>query len=162
MTGAAFNRGASRQDWETPPELIAAVEARFGRLQCDLACSSDNMKALSGFVFDRGQDSLADSSEWPLHQLCWLNPPYSAIKPWASKCAESGSKVLLLVPASVGSNWFRDYVYDTAHVLFLNGRVQFVGAEQNYPKDLMLCCYNLFPEPYGVEVWDWRREVAGT
>ena len=57
-----------------------------------------------------------------------------------------------LVPAAVGSNWFRDYVDGKALVLLLNGRLSFDGAGP-YPKDCILCLYGIEP---GYEVWSWR------
>lgn len=86
----------------------------------------------------------------------WLNPPYSNIGPWAKKCAEEsalGARILFLVPASVGSNWFRDFVFKKSLVLFLNDRIKFVGAEYVYPKDCIIAAYG-FGEP-GFEMWGW-------
>jgi hypothetical protein len=36
--------GRSKQDYETPPDLIAAIEARWGKLTVDLAACADNTK----------------------------------------------------------------------------------------------------------------------
>ena len=169
MAGAALNRGASRQDWATPPELIDAVTQRFGPLTIDLAARADNTKAPA--YIDPATDSLA--ADWPKAGRAWLNPPFSGIGPWARKCAEHTAstslgrgllnglgrnlEILFLVPASVGANWFRDHVYERAAVLALNGRVTFVGAKDPYPKDLILCVYG--PSSLWLprfSVWDWR------
>src|SRR5687768_11527499 len=109
-SGASLNRGGSRQDFETPPEFMAAASARFGALTFDLAASAANAKAPCYY------DELADSLKqpWPKRGLNWLNPPFAHIPPWARKCFREscdGSRILLLVPASVGSNWYRDNVH---------------------------------------------------
>jgi hypothetical protein len=64
------------------------------------------------------------------------------------------TKIALLVPASVGSNWYRDYVDRYAYVLFLNGRIDFIPGEP-YPKDCMLVLYGYSNKP-GNRVWTWR------
>jgi hypothetical protein len=79
-TGAQFARGASKQNYETPADFIRAVETRFGRLTVDLACSPENAKAPDRFYEDR-------LPAWPREGLLWLNPPFSNIAPWASRCA---------------------------------------------------------------------------
>lgn len=136
---------------------MAAVVARFGRPHFDLAAQYDNAKASDWY--DPENDSLKQA--W--HQLpylpsglLWLNPPFSNIAPWAAKCAEEsakGARILFLVPASVGSNWYAQHVHGKALVLFLNGRLKFVGAKDPYPKDCLLAVYGEQP---GFEVWKWK------
>lgn len=160
MTGATLNRGGSRQDYETPPEFIQAVERRFGRLACDLAATDKNTKAQIWYGDDSRTGTTMDSLTVERHLqpgVLWLNPPYSDIAPWAAKChkeSQLGAKILLLTPASVGSNWFLNHVFDKARVLFLNGRLTFVGASDPYPKDCMLSCFG-FEKP-GFEIWRWK------
>lgn len=153
-TGPSINKGKSRQDYETPLEFIAAVTKRFGPLETDLACDEENAKAPRKIT--PAINSLNYACQWRDFGLCWLNPPYGIIGPWAKKCyAEAcmGAKVLMLVPASVGSNWFADYVHEKAFVLFLRPRLTFEGADDPYPKDLMLCCFGF---RLGYECWKWK------
>lgn len=162
-TGATFARGASKQDYSTPPEFIAAVKRHFGlkAFDFDLAASSKNTKAKK--FFDVRADAL--KQDWTrLHGHLWINPPFGDIAPWAAKCASAGTGsasrqrwIYLLVPAAVGSNWFRDHVYLKARVYFLNGRLSFDGKNP-YPKDCMLAVYG---EVSGHEVWSWKED-AGT
>jgi phage N-6-adenine-methyltransferase len=136
MSGAQFNRGGSRQDYETPPDLITAVHSRFGVINYDLA--ADNWNTKGQVWIDKEKDSL--STVWKWHEFCgnlWLNPPYNDIAPWAAKCraeAALGAKILFLVPASVGANWFQSSVFNAALVLFLSPRLKFVGAKDPYPR----------------------------
>lgn len=153
--GPTIRRHKSEQDVSTPEEFIIPVERKFGKIGFDLAASADNAKANS--YFSILEDSL--KQHWyALQQLCFLNPPYSNIAPWARKCAAEagmGCRTLLLVPASVGANWFCDYVHNKAFVLFLNGRITFVGQSDPYPRDLMLCCYG-FNGFTGYDIWTWK------
>lgn len=114
----------------------------------DLAASEANAKA------DAWYDEEMNALARPWHQInapmgmLWLNPPFDDIAPWAEKCAaECGqpgcAPILLLTPASVGTNWFRDFVFRHALVFALNGRIKFVGSSDPYPKDLMLSVYGL-------------------
>lgn len=149
----------SCQTYETPWDFVHRVERRLGIAQfaIDLAASFDNRKAPQWLA----EDDNALSPRWKWADEIgdgwgWLNPPYTNIGSWAEKCIETsidGGKVALLVPASVGSNWFRDSVFPFAYVLALNGRISFDGAG-NYPKDSILCLYGLLP---GFDVWDWRK-----
>lgn len=155
-TGASFCRATSRQDYETPADFRQAVTARFGFPNWDLAALSDNYFGQNWI--DESDNSLVQ--KWhEKNGVMWLNPPYKNISSWAKKCCEEsnrGAKILFLTPASVGSNWFCDYVFGHALVLFLNGRLQFVGAKDPYPKDCILSCFG-FGET-GFEIWKWKGQ----
>lgn len=156
----------SKQDYRTPPEFIAAVKARYGitEFDCDLAADDDN--ALAPLYFTK-QDSAFDAPTWKCGDgWNWMNPEFSDIGPWVhrafSECERNQARTLVLVPGSIGANWFRDYVHGKAWVFFLNGRLKFVGCEDYYPKDCILIEYS--PEALGrireqhysgYEVWSW-------
>ena len=164
MRMPAQKPGSSKQDYQTPPEFLAAVRRRlsiYGFIH-DLAASSEN--AVCSSFSD--EDTNALTQDWTTfrmiddsHCWCWLNPPYADISPWVQKCAEESAKgahIACLVPASTGANWFKSYVYNKAYTIFLNGRITFVGASGPYPKDCMLLLYT----PYirgGFDVWTWNK-----
>lgn len=169
--GAKFNNGSSKQDWATPPEFLDAVKARLQNdFAFDLAASDDNVVDDGPFWDVKDNALIKDwtaimpmmyqngtSSPW-----LWLNPPYANLSPWVQKCASesaNGAHIACLVPASVGSNWWRDYVVPHAYILFLNGRLKFVGAKDFYPKDLCLLLYTPFIRS-GSATWNWRESVA--
>ncbi len=147
--------GLSKQDYSTPDEFIAAVKSKLGieEFCVDLAASQDNTKARMYFS---ERDNALVHPWWQFTRWAWLNPPFANIALWAKKCSESGIKIAFLVPAAVGSNWFRDYVDGKALVLLLNGRLSFDGIAP-YPKDCILCLYGAEP---GYEVWDWRKQLT--
>ena len=152
----AQQRGTSKQDYGTPPEFIAAVERRFGRLHVDLAARADNARCPIFVPPER--DSLAISWAEFSGKRCWLNPPFGNIKPWAKKCSSMrGLHIVMLTPASVGANWFADYVHGKAIVLALSPRITFVGESDPFPKDCMLSIFGLGVAAF--DVWRWAPEL---
>lgn len=152
--GAGFHRGTSEQDVQTPRELLSPIEDRFGSIQFDLAASGPNVCPR---FYTPNDDALTCSWSDNVRGLAWLNPPYSNIAPWAEKCAtemRKGARILLLVPASVGANWFVEHVAPNAHVIELVGRVTFVGHKQPFPKDLVIAVF--YGSVTGRSSWRWK------
>jgi hypothetical protein len=148
--------GDSVQEVSTPPEFLRAVEARLGmQITWDLAADASN------HVADRwygpgsryGEDSLI--APWDGIGLGWLNPPFKMIKKFAAKCAVTTETVAMLIPASVATNWYAELIHGRAMVTPLRPRLTFVGHKDPYPKDMMLCCYNL--GSIGFEPWQWKE-----
>lgn len=143
-TGASFARGSSKQDYATPEDFRSAVVKKFGLPSFDLAADETNHFGPSWFSLKDGDDSF--EQVWnELNGLLWLNPPFDRIEPWVEKChlsAELGAKILLLVPASVGSVWYSKHVHGVANdVYFLTGRLCFDGNAP-YPKDCLLALFH--------------------
>lgn len=157
MTMPAQKPGRSKQDYQTQPELIAAVQERFGKIVCDLAATPHNTQCRSDYYTPEA-DSLKQpwARDFPTG-LLWLNPPFANIDPWAEKCAaeslERHGLIILLVPGSIGSNWFRKHVEGQAVVIGLSPRLTFVGETTPYPKDCALCIYGF--GLYGFQTWRW-------
>ena len=153
LTGPTVRRHRSEQDVATPDDFRRVVMIRFGVPDCDVAASPSNAFALK--FFTKEQDALKQT--WP-GGLLWLNPPFGDLDPWAAKChveAKCGARILLLVPASVGSNWFAKHIFHVADVYFLRPRLMFKGHDKPYPKDLMLCWFH--PLSTGsIECWKWK------
>ena len=147
--------GLSRQDYGTPPELLAALAAYRGIVPVlDAAASPEN--AICPHYYTEVDDAI--TKDWGTVGWVWCNPPFANITPWVEKAytqsLHPGSQVAMLVPASVGSNWWRNHVDGKAHVLFLNPRLTFVGCTDPYPKDCALLLYTPFIKG-GYEVWKW-------
>lgn len=148
-------KGRSHQGYGTPTDLFDAVEQRFGAVSWDLAASEHNHKAADYLT----EDNDALSINWhQLGGLLWLNPPFGNVAPWAKKCleeSEKGARVLMLCPASVSSNWFRQYVHDQSCVLFLNPRPTFTGETKQYPQSCMIIAFGFGRK--GFHVWQWKQ-----
>jgi DNA N-6-adenine-methyltransferase Dam len=161
---SAANEGPSKQDYGTPQVLLDAIRRKFDVPQWDfdLACGSDNCVAPAGYMLDLGHDALLqDWSE--LEGLnAFLNPPFGKGKLFAQKAAESflfphaGPNVYALFLASLGSSWFAKYVRPYATSYVLTGRVTFVGCDQCFDRDLVLCVYDGVKREHPIDVWNWR------
>ena len=151
--------GRSKQDYATPEDFLGAVKGLLGikGFVWDLAASKENTVSY-GQYFDKDEDSL--SLEWPslVDGWMWLNPPYANIRPWVKKASESGANIAVLVPASTGANWWRDWVHEKARIVLLNGRITFRGQPTCYPKDCVLLLYGPKYTP-GYEIWTWRNDA---
>lgn len=173
MTEPKQKPGRSKQDYATPDDFIAAVKVKLGitRFAHDFAADASNRKAPTHF--DIEMDALS-VPRWelslranccPVSRECWgwLNPPFKRIAPWAMRCAmtrEAGGQMAFLVPAAVGSNWFKQYVHGHALVLALNGRIHFDPTRPTwgFPKDCILALYSPHILP-GFDVWTWKRST---
>ena len=157
----------SKQDYATPPELVALIEKQFGvEFLLDLAAGSENTKApnfLSVF-----EDSLSlnwkasleecDNDDIFPNRAAWLNPPFKRAEPWMAKCAEEsakGIKIVSLTLSSLGSNWYRDNVEGKALSFVLRDRVTFVGCDQPYTKELMVSLWGSGMS--GLSFWSWKK-----
>jgi hypothetical protein len=168
MSGAAFHRGESKQDYETPWGLIRAVERRFGQeFDWDLAATPGQQKA-PRFIAPPGAahapcDLFSDDGVRDALGLCWLNPEFGDLKRWSRRAAEVAGphrRVVMLAPAAVSTEWFAEYVWPHAHVVAIRPRVKFVGHEQGFPKDLMFACYGGHPPTWAgptstMQLWRW-------
>lgn len=158
VLGPTIKRGKSEQVVATPWEFIYAVELKFGMLGVDLAATDDNHKAPVWITPER--DTFTVDWTYILSGgLGWLNPEFDPMEKWVAKCAleqQRGAEFLVLTPASVGANWFWDYVRPFA-TSYSIGRMKFIGHKDQYPKDLLLNHYHSDPNPL-LQRWRWRDE----
>lgn len=159
--GATLNRGKSKQDYRTPCEFLHAVKSRIQIDDFGMDLAADDTNAVCEAFLTKEDNSLAYDWHMVKPYWCWCNPPYSDIQPWVEKAASEslqGAQIAMLVPASVGANWWKHHVHNRAHVLLLNGRITFVGAKDPYPKDCALLLYTPFING-GYEVWTWKTNT---
>lgn len=149
--------GQSEQIVCTPPELLDAVRRRLSisNFVWDLAASHDNKVCDSCYTEE--DDALIQP--WNVVEgWNWCNPPYADLGPWVAKAASEsfkGAQTTMLVPASVGAQWWKTWVEPYAYVSFLSGRVTFIGHKTPYPKDLAVLLYT----PWGFkgyDIWSWK------
>ncbi len=161
--------GRSKQDYATPQIFIDAVKHRLGITSFVFDFAADATNAKAARWWGEETNSLGMNAEEWAYEIGdgwgWLNPPFSRIGPWAKRCSEvaadTNGKIAFLVPAAVGSNWYRDYVHKAhARVLFLNGRIPFMPDKPTwlYPKDCILVLYGLGYS--GSDVWTWPKRLT--
>lgn len=156
----------SEQSVATPPELIRALEYRFGSLSWDLAAEARNTKCFNYITLEDGpdfpevirQDSL--TVDW--HKLTgslWLNCEFGSVSQWARKCHEEslkGAKIFLLTPLTC-AKWHCDWIFGKAYILQLATRLRFAGHKNCYPKDLQIAWFNSGIR--GTEIWRWEETL---
>lgn len=155
----------SRQDYATPPELVRAIEARFGALTWDVAATAENAVVPDRFFSSDGIDARSDNwaARFTRSDLLFLNPEFSGIAstwvPLVSRWTHRlpWLRLIMLTPASVGSEWFQAFVHRKAMVLALSPRLTFVGEKDPYPKDCMLSCFGFGVS--GFDVWRWDESL---
>lgn len=112
-------------DWSTPRDVFERIEAVYGPFDLDPCCRPDTAKAPRFFTKD--DDGLAQ----PWQGRVWVNPPYSDPLPWIRRAIlaadREGCRVVMLLPAATDTGWFHDYVLPHADVVFVRGRVKFIG-----------------------------------
>ncbi len=156
--------GLSKQNYQTPIDFLTAVKKRLHIVEftMDLAASRDN--AVCADWYDEEANSLIQP--WNLGGWNWCNPPYANIEPWVKKAmleSLKGAQTAMLVPASVGANWWTEWVEPYAYQSFLNGRLCFIPNWRElgfkspplYPKDCALLLYTPWSFT-GNEVWSWK------
>lgn len=174
----------SKQDYQTPPEFLAAVKHKLGIREFIIDLAADDGNTVADLYYDRDQDALAPTSSWFFEGgWNWLNPEFGDIAPWVEKSwreRQLGAQTAVLIPAGVGANWWRDWVHEKAHVLLLNGRLCFIRdwattidpatlkpgkgparcytSPPLYPKDCCLLLYSPHLAP-GYAVWTWPKEI---
>jgi site-specific DNA-methyltransferase (adenine-specific) len=116
-------------EWETPPEFVAGLEAEFGPFTLDPCARAENAKAPR--FYTKQEDGLTR----PWFGRVWINPPYSNPRLWVKRawdehCAGHTDLIVLLLPASTDTGWFHDYCYGKAEVRLLRGRIRFWGWER--------------------------------
>ena len=160
MTTPVQKPGRSKQDYRTPGAFIVAVKRLLGieKFTVDLAADASNTAA---HVFYSAEENALTKSWnwWSNGEWAWLNPPYADIRPWVEKAALSPSNIAMLIPASVGANWWKAWVHHRAKVLFLNGRLAFMPDKPTglYPKDCALLLYGPGLERHpNYDIWTWR------
>lgn len=128
--GGREGRPARKDDWRTPPELYARLNAEFN-FALDAACETHNQLAPIGIRADKGEDGLLIS--WhaiACGKTVFCNPPYSNVRPWleqAIRCRNAGSPAVLLVTADTSTRWCLEAVaHEATEVRFLTGRVKFL------------------------------------
>ena len=171
---ASVGGGNSKQDYGTPPELLAAIERRFGRILLDLAANGENHVApyWLGPGSALGEDALKVSWEqaWAkavlaeqdeqCQKIAFLNPPFKNIYPWADLCMRYSTwefPIVAIWPASIDTRWFNDLVRPHT-TSFGISRPKFVGMTTGFPKTMMLSWFCGLPRenrPLG-DLWNWK------
>ena len=130
----SLNQGmmtSNSDEWTTPSALFRALDRRFG-FELDPAATAEN--ALCPMYFTKEDSGLLKS--WRPWRT-FVNPPYSAIRPWMRKCAQEAEKgcplICALIPARTDTFWWHEYVMTADLIHFLKGRLKFGDGAGSAP-----------------------------
>ena len=117
--------GQRSQEWRTPPEVLAALDAEFR------------------FTLDPCQPGRDDglTLSWKGKRV-FCNPPYrrGQIEHWLEKAREATLAVYLL-PSRTGAAWWHDYALSADEIRFVRGRLKFGGSLINAPEWSVILVY---------------------
>lgn len=120
-------------EWATPDWLFEELDKEFGFL-LDACASSENAQCPA--YIDEKADCL--TTEWGdlmegglVHRSVWMNPPWGrGIGAFVARAQQQSKRyglvVVCLLPASTDTKWWHQYVMESAHVRFIQGRLHFV------------------------------------
>lgn len=124
-------RSSLSDEWTTPRYLFDELNEEFG-FTLDAAALASSTLCNEWFGPDHPDSNRRDAltNSWATQGTVWLNPPYGrAIKFFMAKAnaeAQSGVRVVCLVPSRTDTNWWWDNVMHH-EVRFIKGRVRFGG-----------------------------------
>lgn len=112
-------------DWATPLDLFNSLSAKHGPFDLDAAARPETAKV--SFFYTKEDNGL----ELPWCGVVWVNPPYSHPRPWCEKALEeitngNATRVVMLLPAAIDTNWFHETVIPYADWYPLKGRPKFI------------------------------------
>lgn len=114
--------------WSTPQDFFNKLNEEFD-FTTDVCALPENAKCKRYFTPE--DDAL--KQKWT--GTCFCNPPYGReIGQWvekASKSADEGATVVMLLPARTDTKWFHNYVYGKAEIRFVAGRLKFGGSKNS-------------------------------
>lgn len=107
----------------------------FGPFTLDPASTEENSKCKKFHTL--ADDGLSKS--WAGENV-FVNPPYTKrqVALWVKKAYEEASNnpytsVTLLLPSRTDTKWFHDYCMKATTILFIKGRIKFVGNTNSAP-----------------------------
>jgi site-specific DNA-methyltransferase (adenine-specific) len=140
MTISTALYSSRSEEWATPPDFFAALDAEFG-FTLDPCATPDNAKCRR--FYTAAQDGLIQ--DWGRHSV-FCNPPYGrTMSAWARKCYEAscaGALIVLLAHARTDTRWFHDWVYGKAdEIRLIRGRLRFGDGRQSAPFPSLVAVY---------------------
>ena len=125
---------SNKQEYETPLSLFVPIDSEF-HFTIDVCADSTNKKVDTYYTIE--EDALTKT--WS--GICWMNPPYIAVKKWIKKAYEESRKddctVVCLIPAKTNTRWWHQYCMKS-EIRFIEGRPKFGGCEYGLPVPLAL------------------------
>lgn len=122
-------------EWSTPQDFFDTLDSEF-HFDLDVCALPENAKCPNYYTPE--DNGLVQ----PWAGTIWCNPPYGReIGKWVEKAANSGTTVVMLLPARTDTKWFHDWIYGKAEVRFVRGRLKFGGCPNAAPFPSMVVIF---------------------
>jgi phage N-6-adenine-methyltransferase len=133
----------------TPADIIRRLQdAIGGTFDLDPAAGAEPIK-----IADRKYTPEDNGLAQPWNAVkVFLNPPYSNPLPWFKKLdaeldrPDGPSLIIALVRGDVSTTWFQEYATRAKYLCAYEGRISFVGADDNTPFGNFLLAFGEVPE----------------
>lgn len=157
---------SERDDWETPPDLIADLEEALGGFDLDPCAKHNTSIGEVNYRLEDGHDGLV--LDW--YGRVFVNPPFSYKVDWMEKAVEEVeagwvNTVVLITPDNTDmiSGW-HEYIAPHAEVIcFCEGRVKYHldGEEQGSPTfGTAISVFGEVPDELLRVLHDWGHVVT--
>lgn len=170
---------SGNQNWRTPPELFALLDAEFRFTLDGAAGAYDHLvdawlegPCVAGIVGSWTRKPKPCSCA--LHTLAvdhdvFCNPPYETLSPWIETFARwrdvGRSTVVAVLPSKTDTDWYVRAEETANEIRRLTGRVQFIDpatgkphGRNNYGTSIFIWRPGPRPPLAFTWTWDWRRE----
>jgi hypothetical protein len=132
-------------EWYTPAWMFRALGVDFDLDPCSPGAPPSSVPAKRHLT--KANNGLA--AEWS--GSVWLNPPFSAKRPWYERLVQHGNGIALM-PARTETHDLQDFMSAAHALLFLKGRIYFErgtrpggngtrGVTTTPPFGIVLCAY---------------------
>lgn len=134
---------SAKSEYETPLELFAVLDSIFN-FELDVCATAENSKCFK-FITPE-QDAFTVDWDRPF----WLNPPYGRkVGKWIDRAqvfgTQKGGLGVVLVAARTETMWFQTIWRHASMILFLYGRLTFVGCEEVAPFPSVIASFGTLP-----------------
>lgn len=141
-----WGKSEDKDIYKTPRDLIDRINKDIGQITLD-ACANEENKVCEKFI-SKEQNALV--SDWTTSGIVFCNPPFSKKDKFVEKAyteSQNGTKIIMLVPASVETQFFKNCKEKAEWILFLSGRLTFEGIgnydDMNAKFATMLIFFNI-------------------
>jgi phage N-6-adenine-methyltransferase len=169
MSKMDIHFSSAKSDWETPRDFFDAMNAKYGPFDLDVCANKINAKCQNYYSLEENHDGLKfmwhgknwmnppyGNAEHPCKKNCKKKRCVKrgshtlgyipGIKDWVRKAlleSQKGCMTVALLPARTDTKWFHKFIYGQKNVeiIFLEGRLKFVGAKDAAPFPSMVVIF---------------------
>lgn len=156
---------SERDDWKTPPDLLADLQTAVGGFDLDPCAGADTSIGATNFRLEDGQDGL--EREWD--GVVFVNPPFSYKSEWLAKTvaeiqAARADTVVVLTPDGTDTiSWWHQHIASHAELIcFCEGRISYYadGEQMGSPTfGTAISVFGTVPDGLADVLQEWGHVV---